>query len=129
MKILEIANFTDTLCKASDPPRLINYPEGSNETRLQSEICRISEYVEQELHHKFPNSTDQPSFFFTGPDTFNWTSFNEKVKTIYGYIDNLINTKYPDYDLTERDKLKDQFVVSWTKNLTARDAWEVRYSQ
>ncbi|XP_046740699.1 uncharacterized protein LOC124408067 isoform X2 [Diprion similis] len=124
LNIFEISNFTHTYCKASDPPQLIIYPKGTNETRLKRRVCQISEYIEGKLHYE---SEDEQitSNSSQRQNSFDWTGFNKRVIMIYSYIDRIIHTKYPEYNITERQELKDLFVTSWTKNITSSDGWEI----
>lgn len=57
---------------------------------------------------------------------FNWTNFNERIIGIYHYIDTLIHQNDQYYDLKRLEKLKENFKISWTTNLTSKEAWEIR---
>ncbi|XP_046491171.1 uncharacterized protein ldd isoform X1 [Neodiprion pinetum] len=124
LNIFEISNFTHAYCKVSDPPHLIIYPKGTNETRLKRRICQISEYIEGKIHYGSENER-KTSNFSLSQNSFDWTDFNKRVITIYSHIDRIIHIKYPEYNFTERQELKDLFITSWTKNITSRDGWEI----
>lgn len=57
---------------------------------------------------------------------FNWTAFNEKTIEIYQYIDTLVQQKVQRYELKKLEKLKQNFKIAWTTDITAKDAWEIR---
>lgn len=57
---------------------------------------------------------------------FNWTGFNKKTLEIYEYIETLLPQIDEEYDEERLDELKKKFVQSWTKDLSVRDALEMR---
>lgn len=57
---------------------------------------------------------------------FNWTSFNVKIVDIYGYIDSLVRAEDQRINPNTLAKLQEDFVQSWTEDLNAREALEIR---
>ncbi|KZC04437.1 ATP-binding cassette sub-family A member 13 [Dufourea novaeangliae] len=122
LKILEYDNFTKSYCMDQSPPRLLSFPKGSNETALKALVCRLSSAVQTDLELNMEAIKDRlpPS-----EADFNWTDFNARTIEIYRYIDTLIHQKDPDDHLAKLDKLKRDFVVSWTADLSVRDGFEI----
>lgn len=58
--------------------------------------------------------------------SFNWTDLNGRMIEIYRYIDTLVHQEVPDRDLVNLETLKMQFKVSWTSEISAKDAFEIR---
>lgn len=124
MKILEYSNFTGTYCTEPSPPDLLNFPKESNSTVLKDLTCYLSKIVQRNLELNVTNiETEEVAY---RQREFNWTDFNEKVIEIYEYIDTLVHQEDQHYDLKKLEKLRQKFKTSWTTDITARDAWEIR---
>lgn len=67
---------------------------------------------------------NDPRFFNTA---FNWTAFNAKVVDIYGYVDSLVRAEEQRINPNTLAKLREDFKQSWTEDLNAREALEIRW--
>ncbi|XP_048511619.1 ATP-binding cassette sub-family A member 13 isoform X2 [Athalia rosae] len=126
LRILEISNFTATYCNDENYPPLINYLKGSNETRLKNDICHLSQFIESrtelDASITIPTTNNTP----VSPTPFNWTTFNDRLIRIYREIDLVIHQIYPDLrPESQRERLIDEFIVSWTKNVSVSEGFEV----
>ncbi|XP_076176197.1 lipid droplet defective isoform X2 [Ptiloglossa arizonensis] len=119
LKILEYDNFTRTYCADPNPPALLNFPKGSNDTVLKALVCRLSRSVQSKLEL---NITEMESHV---KEDFNWTDFNAKTIEIYRYIDVVLHEKESENHLANLEKLKRNFTVSWIEDLTMQDAVEI----
>ncbi|XP_029170086.1 LOW QUALITY PROTEIN: uncharacterized protein LOC114939826 [Nylanderia fulva] len=123
LQILEYSNFTRTYCMNPNPPALLNFPKESNSTILKELVCDLSKLVQTNLELNVTNVEYEETT--RRQKEFNWTGFNEKTIEIYQYIDTLVQQEGQRYDLKKLEKLKQNFITSWTKDITAKDAWEI----
>ncbi|XP_053595540.1 uncharacterized protein LOC103571174 isoform X2 [Microplitis demolitor] len=123
LKILEYENFTHSYCVERNKD-LLNYPPGSNVTLLKGLVCRLARAVQTELEINLTSSELQ-EMTFKDRNSFNWTAFNEKLVEIYAYVDTLVQFDGDSYLLKRFDELKRNFESTWTKDLTAENAWEI----
>ena len=122
LRLLEYDNFTRTYCTEPSPPALLNFPKGSNETALKALVCRLSTSVQGELELNMKTVMVRQ---LLRARSFNWTDLNDRMIEIYRYIDTLVHQEVPDHDLVNLEKLKMQFKVSWTSEISAKDAFEI----
>nr|XP_012136751.1 PREDICTED: uncharacterized protein LOC100878441 isoform X3 [Megachile rotundata] len=125
LKILEYDNFTRTYCTDPNPPALLNFPKGSNETVLKSLVCRLSKSVQTDLELNITEIELREDARYWKKGSFNFTDFNAKTIEIYRYIDTLIHQKDTDYDFTNLEKLKEDFRTSWSIDLSIKDVFEL----
>ncbi|XP_020291877.1 uncharacterized protein LOC109858741 isoform X2 [Pseudomyrmex gracilis] len=123
LRILEYSNFTRTYCTDTKPPALLNFPKESNGTVLKELVCYLAKSVQTNLELNVTNIEIEEAIY--RQRRFNWTSFNEKTIEIYEYIDSLVHQKDQQYDLKKLEKLKQNFKISWTIDLTIKDIWEI----
>ncbi|XP_076548743.1 lipid droplet defective isoform X1 [Osmia lignaria lignaria] len=125
LKILEYDNFTRTYCTDPNPPGLLNFPKGSNETVLKSLVCRLSKSVQTDLELNMTEIDLREDARYWKKGSFNFTDFNAKTIEIYRYIDTLIHQKDSDYDKANLEKLKEDFRRSWSVDLSVKDVFEL----
>ncbi|KAL0111880.1 hypothetical protein PUN28_013230 [Cardiocondyla obscurior] len=123
LQILEYSNFTRTYCTESNPPDLLNFPKESNSTILKELTCYLSKTVQRNLELNVTNIEIEEATY--RQRVFNWTAFNEKTIEIYRYVDTLVHGEDQQIDLKKLQKLKENFKISWTTNIAAKDAWEI----
>lgn len=102
----------------------MNFPKESNGTALKELVCYLSKSVQTDLELNVTNIEIEEAAY--RKREFNWTAFNEKTIEIYRYVDTLVHQEDQRYDFKMLEKLKRSFKTSWTMNLTAKDAWEIR---
>lgn len=105
-----------------NPPALLNFPKGSNETELKLLVCRLAKSLQTDLEFNVHAPDVQKRLIAR---TFNWTDFSTKTIEIYRYIDAVIHEKDPDYVLDNLEKLKRDFRISWSSDLSVKDAFEI----
>ncbi|XP_011868082.1 PREDICTED: uncharacterized protein LOC105562133 isoform X2 [Vollenhovia emeryi] len=123
LQLLEYSNFTRTYCTEANPPDLLNFPKESNGTILKELTCYLSKTVQRNLELNVTNIEIEEATYRR--KDFNWTAFNERTIEIYQYVDTLVHQEDQHYDLKKLEKLKENFKVSWTTNITAKDTWEI----
>lgn len=125
LKILEYDNFTRTYCTDPNPPGLLNFPKGSNETALKALVCRLSKSVQTDLDL---NITEIREDRYKNIGSFNWTDFNAMTIEIYRYIDTLVHQHDSQSDLAKLKQLKEDFRLSWSIDIGAKEVFEMRYA-
>ncbi|XP_024889665.1 ATP-binding cassette sub-family A member 13 isoform X1 [Temnothorax curvispinosus] len=123
LQILEYSNFTRTYCTELNPPNLLNFPKESNSTILKELTCYLSKIVQRNLELNVTNIEIEEATYRLRE--FNWTAFNEKTIEIYQYVDTLVQQEDQHYDLKKLEELRENFKISWTTNVTTKDAWEI----
>jgi hypothetical protein len=103
---------------------LLNFPAESNSTALKELVCYLSKSVQTDLELNVTNIEIEETTY--RQREFNWTAFNEKTIEIYQYIDSLVNQKDQHYDFAKLQKLRRDFKISWTTNITVKHMWEIR---
>lgn len=103
----------------------MNYPAGSNATLLKDLVCRLARSVQVNLDFNRTEFEAQ-ELMVTTRKPFNWTAFNAKTLEIYEYIETLLPQVDENYNAERLKALSEKFVRSWTKDLSIRDAWEIR---
>lgn len=124
LRILEYSNFTRTYCVEPNPPDLLNFPKESNSTILKELTCYLSKTVQRNLELNVTNIEIEEATYRRRE--FNWTAFNEKTIEIYQYVDTLVHQEDQHYDLKKLEKLRENFRISWTTNVTTKNTWEIR---
>lgn len=107
-----------------NPPALLNFPKKSNGTVLKELVCSLSKSVQTDLELNVTNIEIEEAAY--RKRQFNWTAFNEKAIEIYRYVDSLVHQKDQEYNFKRLENLKRNFKNSWTTDITAKDAWEIR---
>lgn len=108
----------------SNPPDLLKFPMESNSTLLKELTCYLSKTVQRNLELNVTNIEIEEATY--RQREFNWTAFNEKTIEIYQYVDTLVHQEDQHYDLKKWEKLRENFEISWTLNITTKNAWEIR---
>lgn len=108
-----------------NPPSLLNFPEKSNPKLLRELVCYLSKLVQEGLEVNV-TKIDIEAIATPRQRGFNWTVFNEKIIEIYQYIDAMVHQEDERTDWKRMEKLKRNFETSWTKDVTVKDAWEIR---
>ncbi|XP_076760468.1 lipid droplet defective [Xylocopa sonorina] len=125
LKILEYDNFTRAYCTDPNPPALLNFPKGSNETALKALVCRISKSVQTELELNITEIYLREEARGRNRGSFNWTDFNARTIEIYRYIDSLIYQQDTSYDYAKLDKLKREFEIFWSTDIGVKEVLEM----
>ncbi|XP_019697173.1 ATP-binding cassette sub-family A member 13 isoform X1 [Harpegnathos saltator] len=129
LQILTYPNFTKTHCTDPNPPALLNFPKESNATLLRGLVCSLSKLVQAGLEVNVTDiAIEEGIARWKGDEKgggFNWTAFNEKIIEIYQYIDVMVRREDQRYDSKRMEKLKRDFELAWTRDVTVKDAWEI----
>ncbi|XP_026675626.1 uncharacterized protein LOC108632621 isoform X2 [Ceratina calcarata] len=125
LKLLEYDNFTRTYCTDPNPPALLNFPPGSNDTALKALVCRMSKSVQTDLELNRTQIEQKEEERHRNRGSFNWTDFNVKTIEIYSYVDALINQENSDYDPARLERLKTELKTSWSLYISAKDVFEM----